>query len=493
MTGTAHRGGAGMGRAVMFVYNDCRNDARVLREAATLVGAGYDVTIMARPTNTASKEVEREQRDGFEIVRVPIPRRASSRTWVWIRQSWRTKGWIARWIVFRVKRAIIHPRPRTWWQALLAVLFGVVIFPWALLQRLEAAVLHLLGRDRFPGTATLDWLVRWRQTILGWANATAEAAPIADVYHGHDLTALPAAIAASKRNGAPVVYDSHEIFLEAGSTANRPQWARWIFRRLEQGWIRQAAALVTVNVSLEEVLTKRYHPRRTVVLHNTPSRWTAPAQPRPLMRTELCLGPDVPIALYHGGFSAHRGLEELAAAILEPGLERVHAVFMGYGSRKDWLLEQAADPKYGGRLHVLAAVPPERLLEWVVDADVGVMAIQTSTLNHYLSTPNKLFECMAAGVPVVASDFPEMRRIVLGNPDGPLGVLCRQDDPADVARGIRSIVEMPPGERAELRRRCLAAAHDRWNWETESTHLIALYADLRRQSVDAGAPVTTAA
>jgi glycosyltransferase involved in cell wall biosynthesis len=482
-----------MNRAVMFVYNDCRNDARVLREAATLVAAGYAVTIMARPTNTASKEVEREQRDGFEIVRIPIPRRTSSRTWVWIRQSWRTKGWIARWIAFRVKRAIVHPRPRTLLNALLAVLFGVVIFPWAAVQRIESLALHLLGRERFPGTATLDWLVRWRQTILGWANATAEAAPLADVYHGHDLTALPAAIAAARRNGAPVVYDSHEIFLEAGSTANRPPWARWLFRRLERGWVRRTAALVTVNNSLAEVLTRQYRPRRTVVLHNTPSRWDAPVPPHHLMRTELGLGSGDPIALYHGGFSAHRGLEELAAAILQPGLEQVHAVFLGYGNRKDWLLEQAADPRYGGRLHVLAAVPPERLLDWVVDADVGVMPIQASTLNHRLSTPNKLFECLAAGVPVVASDFPEMRRIVLGNPGGPLGELCRPDDPADVARGIRAILQRPADELTALRTRCLAAAHEQWNWETESRRLVDLYAEVRRTAPDAVVPAATAA
>jgi glycosyltransferase involved in cell wall biosynthesis len=482
-----------MKRAVMFVYNDCRNDARVLREAATLVGAGYEVTIMARPTSTASQEVEREQRDGFEIVRIPIPRRTSSRTWVWVRQTWRTKGWIARWVFFRVKRAILHPRPRTWWQALIAVVFGLIMLPWAILQRLTWVVLRLFGRERLPGSVTVDWLVRWRQTILGWANACAAAAPMADVYHGHDLTALPAALAAARRNGAPVIYDSHEIFLEAGATATRPRWARWIFKRLEQGWIRRSAALVTVNRSLEEILTARYHPRRTVVLHNTPSRWTAPSPPRHLMRTELGLGPDDPIALYHGGFSAHRGLEELAAAILEPGLERVHAVFLGYGSRKDWLLEQAADPRYGGRLHVLAAVPPERLLEWVVDADVGVMAIQTSTLNHYLSTPNKLFECLSAGVPVVASDFPEIRRIVAGDAAGPLGILCRPDDPADVARGIRSILDLSAGERLALRLRCLTAAHERWNWETESAHLIDLYAQLTAASTASSTAALTAA
>ena len=69
---------------------------------------------------------------------------------------------------------------------------GSLMIPWAILQRLTYVVLRAaVGRERLPGTATLDWLVRWRQTILGWANACAEAAPIADVYHGHDLTGLP--------------------------------------------------------------------------------------------------------------------------------------------------------------------------------------------------------------------------------------------------------------------------------------------------------------
>jgi glycosyltransferase involved in cell wall biosynthesis len=478
----------------MFVYNDCRNDARVLREAATLVDAGYDVTIMARPTTTAIKEIEREQRDGFEIVRMPIPKRTSTRTWTWLRSTWRAKGWIFRWVVFRVKRAILRPwPPRNAFNALIAVLFGLLMIPWGIAQRITWVFLRLTHRDRLPGTQTIDWLWRWRQTILAWANACADWAPLADVYHGHDLTGLPAALAAARRNGAPVIYDSHEIFLEAGSTAKRPRWARWFFRRLEQGWINQAAALVTVNRSLEEILTKRYHPRRTVVVHNTPGRWTAPVPPRHLMRAALGLGPDVPIALYHGGFSLHRGLEELAAAILEPGLGDVHAVFLGYGNRREWLEAESLDPRYGGRLHVLPAVTPAQLLDWVVDADVGVMPIQTSTLNHYLSTPNKLFECLAAGVPVVASDFPEMRRIVLGNPTGPLGVLCRPDDPADVARGIRAILDMPAAERAALRQRCLDAAHERWNWETESAHLVELYADLRRSAAGASAAPVAAA
>jgi len=106
------------------------------------------------------------------------------------------------------------------------------------------------------------------------------------------------------------------------------------------------------------------------------------------------------------------------------------------------------------------------------------MPIQDSTLNHRLSTPNKLFEALAAGVPIVASDLPELRRIVMDDPAGPLGVLCDPTDPTSIAAAIEGLLGRPPDERAALRERCLGAARDRWNWETESARLVDLYADL---------------
>ena len=109
---------------------------------------------------------------------------------------------------------------------------------------------------------------------------------------------------------------------------------------------------------------------------------------------------------------------------------------------------------------------------------MGAVLIQRTTLNHYLSTPNKLFECLAAGVPVIASDFPTMRRIVLGDPAGPLGTVVDPADPAAVAAAIRSILDLDPRSAAELRARCRNAARDRWNWEVESARLVALYREL---------------
>ena len=142
----------------MFVYNDCRTDARVLREAASLVAAGHEVTIMARPSNAASQDIEREQRDGFEIVRVPIPKR-NKRTWTWIRSPWRTKGWVARWILFRWRSAL-RRFPRGLINALLATLFGLVMLPWAVIQRDPPGDLRVArsgarsgcGHDRLAGS-----------------------------------------------------------------------------------------------------------------------------------------------------------------------------------------------------------------------------------------------------------------------------------------------------------------------------------------------------
>jgi len=472
-------------RVVMFVYNDCRTDARVLREAGALTAAGHQVSIMALPTDRRSKVVEREERDGFEIVHVPlaVTRARYTRYIAWLRYPWRVKGWVFRWLVFRWRNAF-KKLPRSLVNALLALGLALVLLVWGPIQGVLRLVAWVFRRKRVIGGVTADWLWRWRFVIHRWGREAARAAPPADVFHGHDLTALGGAVYAAELQGPgrSIVYDSHEIFLESGSNVHRAAWGRALLRRVERGWVGRAAALVTVNPSLEEELERRYRPCRTVVVHNCPSRWEPPAVAELRMRRALRLGPDAPIALYHGGFSAHRGLEELAGAILEPGLEGVHAVFMGYGSRREWLVEQAADPRYGGRLHVLAAVPPDELLAWVVDADVGVMPIQASTLNHRLSTPNKLFECLAAGVPVVASDFPEMRRIVIDDPAGPLGELCDPASVISVADAIRRVVRRSPEERADLRRRCLAAAHERWNWEGESAKLVALYDDLARSA-----------
>ena len=103
------------------------------------------------------------------------------------------------------------------------------------------------------------------------------------------------------------------------------------------------------------------------------------------------------------------------------------------------------------------------------------MAIQPTTLNHRYTTPQKLFESMAAGVPVVASDLPGMAPIIRATG---AGVLCDPTSPASIAEAITSVVTASPVERDAMRERALRAAHDRYNWEAQLDTLFGVYREL---------------
>jgi glycosyltransferase involved in cell wall biosynthesis len=120
-------------------------------------------------------------------------------------------------------------------------------------------------------------------------------------------------------------------------------------------------------------------------------------------------------------------------------------------------------------------VPPEALLDWVASADVVAVPIRPSTLNHRLTTPNKLFEAMAAGVPVVATDLPGMAPIVR---ETGFGVLVDPADPAALASGIRAIVDASDSVRAAYRDAATRAAHAEYNWERQLAALLREYSRL---------------
>jgi glycosyltransferase involved in cell wall biosynthesis len=333
------------------------------------------------------------------------------------------------------------------------------------------------GLARIPGMAGVAWVVAYLRNLRAWGRMAVSAVGKVDAWHLHDLPGL-AAISLARRDSAPVVYDAHEIFLESGAGRRLPGPLRWLARRYEARLVERAAALVTVNDSLAEVFRTRYRPRRVTVLHNCPDRWDPPTEPVDHLRAATGLARETPILLYLGSVGPGRGLEQLCLALLEPGVGSAHLVVLGpsrYTARYQAL---AADTRWNGRVHLLEPVDPADVPAWAHTADVGTCLIQPTTLNHRLSTPNKLFECIAAGVPVVASDFGSIAGIVLPDAEPPLGVLCDPTDPEAIGRAIARLLDASPQERDALRARCLDAAQRRWNWAVESQRLTDLYAHL---------------
>ncbi|HLX34232.1 MAG TPA: glycosyltransferase [Candidatus Limnocylindrales bacterium] len=412
-------------------------------------------------------KLSREDVDGYTIIRVPI---VQGTAWwaTWLRAPWKLVA-----LGLRSAGRNLLRGPRGWLRAVAVLVVVLVSAPWIVLRAGWYGVVNKgLGRPLGFGGVLL--IRRWRAEILPWDRAAVAAAPTADVHHAHDMEALPAAHAGARRDGGRYVYDSHEIFMEWGAVLDAPSWARWAFAQFERRLVAGAEALVTINASIADYLTRRLRPRRVVVVHNCPQRWTPPTVPENRIRRTLGLGDDVSIVLCHGGFLPNRGLEQTAEAMTLPGLERAHLVFIGYRVKIVEPILDRADLR--GRVHYLEPVPPDEVPAWVAGADVDVMTLLPTDLNNRLSTPNKLFESIAAGTPVVSSDFEERRRIIMDNPGGPLGAVCDPTSPEAIAAAIRSILDLSTPDREALRERCLAAARDRWNWEAEVSGLLALYA-----------------
>ena len=276
-----------------------------------------------------------------------------------------------------------------------------------------------------------------------------------------------------------LVYDMHDLFLDTGAGTRLPTLGRTLLLWYERRLARRADLLVTVNQGLAGWARSNLRPRSIAVVHNCVPR-TPPTEPRPTRIGDALGLAGVRVVLYHGMLGGNRGLDELYEAMLRPGLDGTHLVLLGFGPDRDRLRAMADETRFGGRIHLLEPVPPGELVAWVASADVGVMPNQPRTLNERLSTPNKLFESLAAGLPVISSDFPERRRIIMHDPLGPLGAVCDPARPVAIADAIRSVLDLDVAAYDDLRRRCSEAAKLRWNWEHEAATLVDAYRRIAR-------------
>jgi glycosyltransferase involved in cell wall biosynthesis len=322
--------------------------------------------------------------------------------------------------------------------------------------------------------------LRWQRLVkafplrpLGWVVALDRVIEPADVWHGMWAGSLPALASMRRRYGGRTIYDSRDVYMLSRDFARIQGPLRSILVALERHWARAADRVLTVNEPYADLLATQLRIRRPVVVMSCPEP-RSPTDPTPnLIRRALGLQPGIDVVLYQGQLISERGIEQAMEAILR--VPSAVLVLLGYGAWEARYRALAGASPYSGRVLLLPAVPPGELLDWTASADVMVMPIQPTTINHRYSTPQKLLEAIAAGVPVVASDLPGMADIVTQTG---AGELCNPTSPEDIAAAVRRVLSSTPEERSARRSRILGVAHERLSWAHQAETLLRLYREL---------------
>ena len=306
---------------------------------------------------------------------------------------------------------------------------------------------------------------------LFWLRAARLAASTgADVYHAHDLDALWPSARAAQRHGARLVYDSHELFVEQSSLVQRPG-IRGFWRWLERRLIRRVDRVLTVSSAIAESLQRTYGLERPPVLIRNLPPYREPVAGDGLRQALGLVGDREPLVLYQGGFLTENGLADQITAMSR--IEQGRLVLLGSGPTEASLRGLVAALGMDDRVHFLPRLPFPQLHPVTCGADLGLCVIRPTGNSFLWSMPNKLFEYLMAGLPVVAGDTPEIRRVI---EETGAGVLVDPGDPEAIAEAIRELLTDLP-RRRRMGEAALRSA-ERYCWEREIPRLLEVYEQL---------------
>jgi glycosyltransferase involved in cell wall biosynthesis len=289
--------------------------------------------------------------------------------------------------------------------------------------------------------------------------------------HANDLNTLPIGFLAARLLRVPLIYDAHELWSETHQMGSFPRWMLRLATSAERALSRRSTKVLTVSEGIAGEMARRFSIPRPVVVRNLPTAVkNRTRQAESPLRQALGLDETTPVLLYQGAISGARGLPLLIEGFDTLKHPDARLVFLGDGGYVAPLQQQAAKSPKAARIHFLPAVPMDVLASWTAGATIGLHPMPGSCLNHILALPNKLFEYVQGGIPVVTSDLPEMKSIIEAYD---IGTTFKDGDAQDLATRLDAMLA-DPARVAALRSRVEIAAAD-LNWDAESARLRAVY------------------
>lgn len=291
----------------------------------------------------------------------------------------------------------------------------------------------------------------------------------ADVLLANDLDTLLSNYLASKLKGAELVYDSHEYFTEVPELINRKRVQR-AWQRIEQFIFPKLTRAYTVNDSIASIYREKYGVNVRVVRNlpevNEVSKF--------MSREELGLPDNRFVMVLQGaGINIQRGAEEMIEAMSL--LPDCFLAIVGSGDVIEMLKEQVHHLKISDRVMFRSRMPYPEMMQYALNADLGLSLDKDTNLNYRFSLPNKLFDYLKAGIPVLVSDLPEIRKVV---DQYKVGYVLSSHRAEDIALTVKNIMNDKQGYAEKSFNTKRAAAE--LNWQSQEGVLNEIFSEIVR-------------
>ncbi len=416
-----------------FVWNEFTNDARVLRECTALAENGYDVTLIAidNPNNENIKKYEK--RDGFEIFRV---------------KRYPKHYLFSRKILRKLKEYKISIIP-----IILLYVIVSINMPIVGILGLMYAILIL---NNFSRKLMLKSHIALQMLFKGLIIN-------ADIYHSNDLNTIPQGYICSRIKRKPLVYDSHEV--QTSRTGYNPK----ITKFFEGFFVKRVDEMIMTTHTRANYTKDLYNINKPKVIHNYPFYSGKESISKKKDIHEICdIDRNEPILLYQGGIQSGRGLENIVKSI--PMIKRGVVVFIGDGRIKPQIKKLVSDMGLNDRVRFIDKVPVDELKYYTASAYLGFQVLNNVCFNHYSALSNKLFEYIMGEVPVVACDFPEIKKVVT---ESNIGVCVDSSSPKSIAEAVNLLLN-DHVLYSKLKLNC-KDAKENYNWSNEKNKFIEIY------------------
>jgi len=300
-----------------------------------------------------------------------------------------------------------------------------------------------------------------------------------DIFLGNDLDVMPATWLAARIKRKPVVYDTHEYFMAMAGLDDKPLISK-IWKRIESFIFPRLRYIYTICDSFC-ALYKRDYDKDLKTVRNLPYLHIKESGDHAVLLEKI--NRDIPkdkfLILFQGaGINQHRGVEELVLAMkwLDPG--KLHLLIVGGGDIFSSVEHLIRKEGLGGIITVIPKLPFEALRHITRQAQLGLSLDKPDNINHRYGLPNKIFDYLHAGVPVLVSRLVELEKIVN---QYQVGSFIETHEPAHIASCIEKIF-LDPAQLAVWKANTEHVRRE-LNWETESKIVLDIFKQVEAETV----------